>query len=150
MNHNNNSVCPSNGIIMKRTFLIILTFNERIILILIKYNTTELSRIISRSNVTIRTMKLKKETVCVSVTMRRTLIRNRCYSIRSIWQINKIYWNSEWKFKLHFSYLPYNITIRYWIFSYNRLRESTYEIITVIVFVRKKASTSFVRHHIVI
>ena len=58
--------------------------------ILLKYKTTELSRIISRSNVTISIMKLQKKTVCVSVTIRlekklvRTLIRNRWYSIRSI------------------------------------------------------------------
>ena len=75
---------------LKRKFLIILAFNERIMVILIIYKTTELSRINSLSNITIRIIKLKKETVCISVTMRlekevvRTLIRNRCYSVKSI------------------------------------------------------------------
>ena len=103
---------------LKRKFLIILAFNERIMVILIKYKTTELSRINSLRNITIRIIKLKKENICISVTMRlekevvRTLIRNRCYSIKSIWQIYKNYWNSEWKFKLYFSYLLYIVTIR--------------------------------------
>ena len=129
---------------LKRKVIIILAFNERIMVILIKYKTTELSRIISLSNVAIRIMKLKKETVCISVTMRlekklvRTLIRNRCYSIRSIWQIYKTYWNSEWKFKLYFSYLLYIITI------------IANKIIKVIVFVRKRTSSLFVRHHVFI